>query len=77
MTCLMPPPHCGDMAVIAQAAGCWVNPPDARVRRLRPPVRRDLVHESLALVDGVVPVPDRPGIGVTVDCEVLDRYAIA
>lgn len=41
------------------------------------PFRRDLVHESIALVDGVVPVPDRPGIGVTVDRAVLDRYTTA
>ena len=38
------------------------------------PFRRDLVHEPVDLVDGLVPVPDRPGLGVTVDRDVLDDH---
>lgn len=39
------------------------------------PFRRELVTEPITLVGGIVPVPDRPGIGVTVDRSVLNRYA--
>lgn len=39
------------------------------------PFRRDLVTERFELDNGVVSVPDRPGIGVTVDRELLARYA--
>jgi D-galactarolactone cycloisomerase len=38
------------------------------------PFRRELVRDAITLVDGVVPVPTTPGLGVTVDRDVLDRY---
>lgn len=41
------------------------------------PFRRGLVSEPVTMKDGVVAVPDRPGIGVTVDRDVLDRYRVA
>lgn len=40
------------------------------------PFRRGLVHEPISLVAGVVPVPHRPGIGVSVDRAVLERYTV-
>lgn len=38
------------------------------------PFRRELVDELPELVDGRVPVPTRPGLGITVDRSVLDRF---
>lgn len=39
------------------------------------PFRRELVAEDFGLVDGRVPVPTRPGLGITVDRDVLRRYS--
>ncbi len=39
------------------------------------PFRKELVSESFEVVDGVVEIPDRPGIGVTVDRDLLSRYS--
>lgn len=38
------------------------------------PFRQHLVQELPAMADGRVVVPDRPGLGITVDREVLDRF---
>ena len=38
------------------------------------PFRADLVEETVHLVAGRVPVPDRPGLGITVDRSVLERF---
>jgi len=37
-------------------------------------LRWDLVEESFPVEDGRVAVPDRPGLGVTLDRDVLERY---
>jgi D-galactarolactone cycloisomerase len=41
------------------------------------PFRRRLVDEPIVVADGVVEVPDAPGIGVRVDRDVLDDHRIA
>ena len=38
------------------------------------PLRHDLTHEKLEVVDGYVTVPDGPGLGVTVDEETVEKY---
>jgi len=38
------------------------------------PFRRELVREPIELVDGWVPIPDKPGLGIEVDRAMLDRY---
>ena len=40
------------------------------------PLRWDLVEESFDLVDGEVPIPDRPGLGITLDRDALAEYAV-
>ena len=40
------------------------------------PINRLLTHERMPIEDGWVAVPDAPGLGVTLDADVLDRYAI-
>jgi L-alanine-DL-glutamate epimerase-like enolase superfamily enzyme len=37
-------------------------------------LRRELVTEDLALVDGSIPVPQRPGLGVELNRDALARY---
>jgi L-alanine-DL-glutamate epimerase-like enolase superfamily enzyme len=38
-------------------------------------LRRDLVSQELAMVDGVIPLPVAPGLGVELDRDALERYA--
>jgi len=38
-------------------------------------LRDDLLREPIRLVDGHVPVPQGPGLGITIDEAVLERYA--
>jgi L-alanine-DL-glutamate epimerase-like enolase superfamily enzyme len=40
------------------------------------PLRWDLVEESFPVEDGHVAVPDRPGLGVTLDRDVLEEYRV-
>jgi L-alanine-DL-glutamate epimerase-like enolase superfamily enzyme len=35
----------------------------------------ELVEESFPVVDGQVEIPDRPGLGITVNEEFIRRYA--
>lgn len=37
-------------------------------------LRRELVHEELHLVDGMLPLPTRPGIGVELNVEAMQRF---
>ena len=40
------------------------------------PLRHDLTHEKFTVIDGYVHVPDRPGLGVTINEEVLNKYLV-
>lgn len=48
-------------------------PPQLCVERLR----RELAHEELVLEDGTIPLPNKPGLGVEIDHEVLERFTVA
>ena len=39
------------------------------------PFRRQLVRRPVEVVNGMVPIPDRPGLGIDIEREVLARYA--
>ena len=39
------------------------------------PMLHDLVQETFAVVDGQIEIPDRPGLGITVDEEFVRRHA--
>jgi L-alanine-DL-glutamate epimerase-like enolase superfamily enzyme len=38
-------------------------------------LRKDLTSDELRMVDGVIPLPTRPGLGVEIDRDALDAYA--
>jgi len=40
------------------------------------PIRTDLVSDPLSVEDGAVGVPDGPGLGVTLDRDVLEKYRV-
>lgn len=48
-------------------------PPQLCVERLR----RELAQEELVLENGTIPLPTRPGLGVELDYDVLERYTVA
>jgi L-alanine-DL-glutamate epimerase-like enolase superfamily enzyme len=41
------------------------------------PLLHELVHEKFAVVDGQIEIPDRPGLGITVDEDFVRRHARA
>ena len=41
------------------------------------PLRHELTHEKIQAVDGYMIVPDRPGLGVTLDEDFVRRYLIS
>ena len=41
------------------------------------PLRRELVVDELQLVNGVVPLPRKPGLGVELNPEVVERYCVS
>jgi L-alanine-DL-glutamate epimerase-like enolase superfamily enzyme len=40
-------------------------------------LRRELVAEELRLVDGRLPLPQRPGLGIELDRDALERFEAA
>jgi len=40
------------------------------------PFRRELIFDGIEMLNGRVQIPDRPGIGVEVNTEVLERYRV-
>ena len=41
------------------------------------PLRRELVVEELQLVNGIVPLPQKPGLGVELNPEAVQRYCVS
>jgi len=41
------------------------------------PMLHELSHEKFPVVDGCIEIPDRPGLGITIDTAFVDRYAVA
>jgi len=41
------------------------------------PLRRELVSEELELIDGRVPLPQKPGLGIEINREALEKYCVA
>jgi L-alanine-DL-glutamate epimerase-like enolase superfamily enzyme len=40
------------------------------------PMLHELAHEDFPVVDGMIEIPDRPGLGVTIDEAFVDRYRV-
>jgi L-alanine-DL-glutamate epimerase-like enolase superfamily enzyme len=41
------------------------------------PLRHALSHERMQAVDGWITVPDRPGLGITLNEKIVDQYLVA
>jgi len=74
-------PHCFSTGINLTASLHWmasVPGGDLVEYCLRPsPLMRKLVRNLPPLVDGRVPVPDGPGLGIELDEEILNEYRVA
>jgi L-alanine-DL-glutamate epimerase-like enolase superfamily enzyme len=74
-------PHCFSTGINLAASLHWMaSRPDGDLVEycLRPsPLLREMVRNLPPLVDGRVPVPQGPGLGIELDEAVVDRYRVA
>ncbi len=61
------------MAVTAATASGWILEYSLGSN----PLLHDLVEESFDVRDGMIEIPDRPGLGLTINHDFVDRYAVA
>jgi L-rhamnonate dehydratase len=74
-------PHCFSTGINLAASLHWMaalSPKDALVEYcLRPsPLMRKLVRNLPPLVDGYVPVPQGPGLGIELDESVIEQFRV-
>jgi L-alanine-DL-glutamate epimerase-like enolase superfamily enzyme len=73
-------PHCFSTGINLAASLHWMaSCPEGDLVEycLRPsPLMRDLVRNLPPLVDGRVPVPQGPGLGIELDEDVVGRYRV-
>ncbi len=53
------------------------NQPVIEYDRTHNPLRDELLVENFSLVDGHLPVPQAPGLGITIDETMLSKYETA
>ena len=77
-------PHCWKTGIgIAASAHLCATAVNAPYLEFLPsaladsPLRRDLLSVELELVDGRLPLPTSPGLGVTLDDDAVDRFRVA
>jgi L-rhamnonate dehydratase len=77
-------PHCWKTGIgIAASAHLCATAPNAPYLEYLPPtladsvLRRDLVEEELTLVDGRIPLPEQPGLGIELSEPALEAYRVA
>jgi len=77
-------PHCWKSGIgIAASAHMAFNAPNCAYIEYLPPelchsvMRKELVAEELVMTDGVIPLPTKPGLGIELNREVLERLTVA
>jgi L-alanine-DL-glutamate epimerase-like enolase superfamily enzyme len=77
-------PHCWKSAIgIAASAHLAAVSPTCTFIEFLPKeladsrLRRDLVSDELPMVNGTIPLPDRPGLGISLDEEALAAFTVA
>jgi L-alanine-DL-glutamate epimerase-like enolase superfamily enzyme len=77
-------PHCWKtgISISATAHLAFTQPHCAFIEYLPPELcietlRKELAAEDLRLVDGEIPLPEKPGLGFELDRDALRRYAVA
>ncbi len=76
-------PHCWKSGIgIAASLHLGFSTPVCPYFEFQPPelcdssLRRELLSEEFQLVDGAIRLPDRPGLGVTLNREALERFRV-
>mgnify|MGYP005623366351 FL=1 len=76
-------PHCWKSGIgIAASAHLCAATPCCPVIEFLPgelsesPLRRDLVAEELRLEGGVIPMPEKPGLGIELNYEAVEKYEV-
>ena len=54
----------------------YASEPVLEYDRSSHPFRQELVDEPMTLADGWVKIPERPGLGITINRKVIDRYNV-
>jgi L-alanine-DL-glutamate epimerase-like enolase superfamily enzyme len=77
-------PHCWKtgIGIAASAHLCAANEHCPYIEFLpaplaESPLRRDLVVEELRLVDGLVPLPDKPGLGIELNEDAMKKFTVS
>ena len=77
-------PHCWKtgISISATAHLAFIHPHCAFIEYLPPELcietlRKELAAEDLRLVDGEIPLPEKPGLGFELNRDALSRYAVA
>jgi D-galactarolactone cycloisomerase len=63
-------------ATIPDAPGLLPEPSLLEFDMTENALRTELAMEPIRMVDGAVPVPDGPGLGLEIDRQILERYAV-
>jgi L-rhamnonate dehydratase len=73
-------PHCFGTGVNLAASAQWMavaeEAPFMEYPVTRSPLRNELVVGIPQMVDGMVEIPDAPGLGISLDPGVIDRYRV-
>ena len=76
-------PHCwkSGIGIAASAHLCAATPCCPFIEFLpgelsESPLRRDLVAEELRLEGGVIPMPEKPGLGIELNYEAVEKYEV-
>ena len=65
------------MAALPRVPHTWQQPPLwMEYEQTQNPFRDDLVAEPVVRRDGMVRIPDAPGLGITIDDAVIERYRV-
>ena len=65
------------MAALPRVPHTWQQPPLwMEYEQTQNPFRDELVAEPVVRRDGMVAIPDRPGLGITIDDAVIERYRV-
>ncbi|HEX7010909.1 MAG TPA: hypothetical protein VF184_13085, partial [Phycisphaeraceae bacterium] len=59
------------------AAGCCPYIEYLPAELSESPLRRELADEGLTMTDGRIPLPDKPGLGVTLNYDALERFDVS
>lgn len=58
------------------SSGFGIAPPPIELDTMRNPLREDLLTDPLVPVQGMLDIPNTPGLGIEIDRKVVERYSV-